>query len=191
MMMVIPREPTNHVERMQVAEVYHDRDGRIELAVHVHFTLDEFLAQVPSWSQHAMMRDDTGVDALARFFRNAVLDAVEHEIDECIYDRGVRVFDPHERADGGAGVRKDPFRPRETIPQLDEYTKYERRFPRPNPFAPLPPQDMIADLAKANEVHFKWHGMTLPRAPIVVQHECICTQRIDDGCPRHGKDAKR
>jgi hypothetical protein len=103
---VTPREPDSEQEWQDTQHVTRDRDGRIELNIISHFTLEEMLLEAPMCSYERM------ADVLALFFRNAILDALEHEIDECIFDGTERRFDPHLRATNAAGVRRPPFRDR-------------------------------------------------------------------------------
>lgn len=70
--------------------------ARLTLNVISHFDMSEFEAQ-----------RRPAHELLPLFFRNAILDALEHETDECIDVDGERVFDPH-AAD--RGMRRDPFR---------------------------------------------------------------------------------
>lgn len=97
-LLVLPRDEREEATR----DVQRDAEGRIELSVVSHFTIAEMRA--------TKLTD--GPDPLARFFRNAVLDALEHEVDECIFDDADRIFDPHALTVRGGGLRKDPFRDR-------------------------------------------------------------------------------
>lgn len=70
--------------------------GRLTLNVISHFDMSEFEAQ-----------RRPAHELLPLFFRNAILDALEHETDECIDVDGERTFDPHAI---DRGLRRDPFR---------------------------------------------------------------------------------
>jgi hypothetical protein len=109
-MRVRPRDDTGE----ELPEYVHvEPDGYFEIGVRSYFAWAEFAAEGPASVQEYIASVEFGrVDPLARFFRNAVLDAVEHEIDECIFDGDTRRFDPHLHAANGAGVRMPPFRNR-------------------------------------------------------------------------------